>query len=82
MRQSLLHNPGHPNNHPSGNLLAQGQVIHSALGTPSMPVISVVTTPGAPGQIVQQRPKLSLQNLMPAQQIKVKTAEDTTAITE
>lgn len=82
MRQSLLHNPGHPNNHPIGNLSAQGHVIHSTLGTPSMPVISVVTTPGAPGQIVQQRPKLLLQNLMPAQQIKAKTAEDSAVITE
>lgn len=73
MRQTLMQQVRHPGNQQIRQLSTQGHVIHTSPGTQNMPIISVVTSPG---QIIQQRPKLSLQNLMPAAQIKSKNTDD------
>lgn len=75
LRQSLMQQVRHS----SSPLTTQGHVIHTSQGSPNMPIISVITSPGAPGQIIQQRPHLALQNLMPAQQLKLRGSEDSQA---
>ncbi|XP_060603319.1 uncharacterized protein LOC132756302 isoform X2 [Ruditapes philippinarum] len=76
MRQTLMQQVGHPSNQQLRQLSSQGHVIHTSPGTPNVPIISVVTSPGLQGQVVQQRPKLPLQNLMPAAQIKSKPTDE------
>ncbi|XP_060563131.1 uncharacterized protein LOC132722624, partial [Ruditapes philippinarum] len=64
-----------PNVRGSSPMINNG-VRQTKFNTPNVPIISVVTSPGLQGQVVQQRPKLPLQNLMPAAQIKSKPTDE------
>lgn len=73
LRSNLMQQVRQPGNQAGHQLSSQAHVVHTSQGSLNVPIISVITSPG--GQ-VQQRPKLALQNLMPAQQLKPRSAED------
>lgn len=73
MRSNLMQPVRQPGNQAGHQLPSQAHVVHTSQGSLNVPIISVITSPGG---VVQQRPKLALQNLMPAQQLKPRTAED------